>query len=92
MELIQENILKFYLIHKLKKCFMHEAISKLFYFILTFLIFSIWNYLLCHNPNLGLATKLKACKGARQEWSLGVSFHAPRSVGECEGMNLHIPK
>jgi hypothetical protein len=22
----------------------------------------------------------------------GVTFHAPRSARECEGMNLHIPK
>jgi hypothetical protein len=27
-----------------------------------------------------------------QEGSLGVTFHAPGSVGECEGMNPHIPK
>jgi len=37
-------------------------------------------------------TKAKACKGAGQEGSLGVTFHAPLSVGECEGMNLHISK
>jgi hypothetical protein len=48
--------------------------------------------LLCRNPNLGLTTKAWACKGASQEESLGVTSHAPRNVGECEGMNLHIPK
>jgi hypothetical protein len=46
----------------------------------------------CCNLNLGLATKAKACKGAGQEGSPGVTFHAPWSVGECDGMNLHTPK
>jgi hypothetical protein len=41
----------------------------------------------CRNPSFGLATKAKACEGASQEWSLGVTFHAHGSVGECEGMN-----
>jgi hypothetical protein len=27
-----------------------------------------------------------------QERSLGVTFHAPGNVGECEGMNLHTLK
>jgi len=26
------------------------------------------------------------------EGSLGITFHAPESVGECEGMNPHTPK
>jgi hypothetical protein len=47
---------------------------------------------ICRNLNLGLVTKARACKGASQEGSMGVTSHAPRSVGECEGMNLHIPK
>jgi hypothetical protein len=47
---------------------------------------------LCHNLNLGFTTKARACKGAGQEGSPRVTFHAPGSVGECEGMNLHIPK
>ncbi len=56
-----------------------------------------WNILdpkwhVCHNLNLGLVTKARVCKGADQEGSPGVTFHVPRSVGECEGMNLHIPK
>jgi hypothetical protein len=42
--------------------------------------------------SLGLATKARACSGAGQEWSPGVTFHALRSVGECEGMNPHTPK
>ncbi len=46
----------------------------------------------CHNPTFGFTTKEKACKGVGQEGSLGVTFHAPGSVGECEGMNPHIPK
>jgi hypothetical protein len=32
-----------YLIQKLKKCLLREAIPNLFYFILTFLILGIWN-------------------------------------------------
>jgi hypothetical protein len=32
-----------YLIHKLKKCILHEAIPSLFYFILTLLVLDIWN-------------------------------------------------
>jgi hypothetical protein len=46
----------------------------------------------CHNPSLGFMTKTRACKGANQERSLGVTSHAPQSVGECEGMNPHTPK
>jgi hypothetical protein len=34
-------------------------------------------------------TKVRACKGAGQEGSLRVTFHVPKSVGECEGMNPH---
>ncbi len=46
----------------------------------------------CRNPNFGLTTKARACKGAGQMWSLGVTFHAFENVKECEGMNLHTPK
>ncbi len=46
----------------------------------------------CRDPSFGLMTKAKACKGASREGSLGVTFHIPKSVGECEGMNLHTPK
>jgi hypothetical protein len=31
----------------------------------------------CRNPSLRLVTKARACKGVRQEWSLGVTFHVP---------------
>jgi hypothetical protein len=52
-----------------------------------------WHYGFgCRNPSLGLMTKARACKGVGQEWSLGVTFHAPRNVGKCEGMNPHTPK
>jgi hypothetical protein len=46
----------------------------------------------CRNPNLGLATKAKAYKGVGQEWSPRVTFHAPDSAGECEGLNPPTPK
>jgi hypothetical protein len=46
----------------------------------------------CHNPNLRFGTKTRACEGASEEGSLGVTCHAPRSAKECEGMNLHTPK
>jgi len=45
----------------------------------------------CCNLNFGFATKARACEGAGQEWSHGVTFHALESVGKCEGMNFHIP-
>jgi hypothetical protein len=46
----------------------------------------------CHNPSFGLATKVRACKGAGQERSPKVTSHALGSVGECEGMNPHTSK
>ncbi len=46
----------------------------------------------CHNPSLGLTTKVRVCKGAGQKGSPKVTFHAPRSVGEGERMNPHTPK
>jgi hypothetical protein len=47
---------------------------------------------ICHNPSLGLTTKVRACKVAGQEGSPGVTFHVLESVKECEGMNPHTPK
>jgi hypothetical protein len=47
---------------------------------------------ICHNPSLGLATKVRACKDEGQEGSSGITSHAPRNVGKCEGKNPHIPK
>jgi hypothetical protein len=46
----------------------------------------------CRNPSLEFMTKARACKGVGQEGSSGVTFHAPRSVGKCEGMNSHTSK
>jgi hypothetical protein len=37
-------------------------------------------------------TKAKACKGAGQEGSLGVTSHAFGNVEECEGLNPRTPK
>jgi len=36
----------------------------------------------CRNPNLGLTTKARACKGAGQEGSPRLTSHALGSVGE----------
>jgi hypothetical protein len=46
----------------------------------------------CRKPSFGLATMARACKGAGQEGSPRVTSHVLGSVGECEGMNPHIPK
>jgi len=46
----------------------------------------------CCNFSLGLVTKAKACKGVGQERSSRVTSYAPRTIGECEGMNPHTPK
>jgi hypothetical protein len=46
----------------------------------------------CRNLSLGLTIKAKACKGASQKGSPGITSHAPRSVRKCEGMNFHTPK
>jgi hypothetical protein len=52
--------------------------------------FKLYNHLgLCRNLSFGLVTKAKACDGAGQERSPGVTFHASGSVGECERINLH---
>jgi hypothetical protein len=55
-------------------------------------VLSNLNIAMCRNPSLGLTTKAKDCKSASQEGSPRVISHAPRSVGECEGMNPHTPK
>jgi hypothetical protein len=51
-----------------------------------------WGLIRCRKPSFRLATKANACKGAGQEWSPGVTFHALGSLGKYEGMNAHIPK
>jgi hypothetical protein len=45
----------------------------------------------CRNLSFGHETKVRAYKGASQEWSPGITFHAPENVGGCEEMNLHTP-
>jgi hypothetical protein len=54
--------------------------------------FGLPQYHNCCNPSLGLATKARACEGVGQVGRLGATFHAPWSVGDCEGMNPHTPK
>jgi hypothetical protein len=49
-------------------------------------------YLVVSTSWQNVATKARACKGVGQEGNSGVTFHAPGSVRECEGMNPHIPK
>ncbi len=46
----------------------------------------------CRNLNLGLVTKVNACKSACQEGSPRVTSHVLKTVGKCEGMNPHTPK
>ncbi len=46
----------------------------------------------CRNFSLGFTTEARACKGAGQEGSPGITSHAPGSVGECEGMTPHTQK
>jgi hypothetical protein len=36
--------------------------------------------------------KQRLVKLVGQEWNMGVTFHAPKSARECEGMNPHTPK
>jgi len=44
----------------------------------------------CHDPNLGLATKARAWKGASRGCNLGVAFTP--MLWENEGMSPHTPK
>ncbi len=52
----------------------------------------VFELLQCRNFSLGLMTKARACKGACQEGSPGVTSHVLGSVGKCKGMNPHTPK
>ncbi len=45
---------------------------------------------ICHNLSLGFVTR--ACKGAGERWSLGVTFHTLGNVRKCEGMNPRTSK
>jgi len=56
-----------------------------------------WEYRLAgfrdsHETIGTIVTKVRAYKGACQEGSPGVTSHAPKSVKECEGTNLHTHK
>ncbi len=62
--------------------------GKPFYFIFERQIMHV----LCCNPSFGFTIKVRACKSVGQEGSPGVTFHAPGSAKECEGLNLHTPK
>jgi hypothetical protein len=48
--------------------------------------------MLCRNPSFEFTTKARAWKGASQELSMGVTFHVPRNLRKCEGMNPHTFK
>ncbi len=56
------------------------------------IFFTVFQLSICHNPSLGFITKARACNGASQEKSPGITSHAPGSVKECEGMNPHTHK
>ncbi len=47
---------------------------------------------MCRDPSLGLVAKKRDWKGVNQKWSPGITFHALKRVGGCEGMNPHTPK
>ncbi len=44
------------------------------------------------NLSLGFATKAKGLQGCGPRGSSGVKSHTLKSVGKCEGGNLHTPK
>jgi hypothetical protein len=48
--------------------------------------------MLCRNPSFEFTTKARAWKGVSQELSMGVTFHVPRNLRKCEGMNPHTLK
>jgi hypothetical protein len=73
-------------------CAYYLSLSCLLLFPSLCVLFFLFAFVTCCNLNLGLVTKAKAYEGASQQWSPGVTFHAPGNVGECEGMNLHTPK
>jgi len=47
--------------------------------------------MLLSQPQPWATTKVKACEGAGQELSPGVTFHAPKGARECKGMNPTLP-
>jgi hypothetical protein len=46
----------------------------------------------CRNPNLGLTTKKRAYKRARQEGNPEDTSYTPENAKKCERMNPHTPK
>jgi hypothetical protein len=46
----------------------------------------------CRNPSFGLVTKAKGLQRCGPRGSPRVTSHTLKSVGKCEGVNLHIPK
>jgi hypothetical protein len=77
---------------KVKCTVSYNVFSKNYTFSSMLLYINLRSHYSCRNLSFELTTKTRACKGAGQEGSLEVTFHAPGSVGECEGMNPHIPK
>ncbi len=63
-----------------------------FFFFFLKTLFFIGLGVKCYNPSFGLATKAKGLQRCGPRGSLGVTSHTPRSVGKCEGVNLHTPK
>jgi len=61
-----------------------------FFFLKTF--FFIRLRVRCYNPSFGLATKAKGLQRCGPRGSPRVASHTPKSVGKCEGVNLHTPK
>jgi hypothetical protein len=57
-------------------------IGKYIEVIVNLLLSSEFIYIVCHNLSLGLMTKARGCEGAGQDWSLGITFHVLRNVGE----------
>ncbi len=51
-----------------------------------------FQHVFCHNPSLGLATKVRDCKVVGQEGSLGVMPHAPGSQESVREQALTFPK
>jgi hypothetical protein len=47
---------------------------------------------LCHNPNLGLATKARGLQGCEPKGKLMSHLTCSWECKECDGMNPHIPK
>ncbi len=53
---------------------------------------SMQGYRICWSRMKRMKRMKTSLRQFRQERNPGVASHAPGSVGECEGMNLHTPK